>query len=320
MSKYVGRKAEIGLAKEATRGTSLVPTVWLGRNTISFNDKVTTARNEQALGRIEDSDGNHVTGKFSEGDFEYDMEDKALGLILTSLFGSSPVSAGGPTYTHTYTLQNTNTHQSLSLTVQDPDTTKVFPLAVVDSVNVSVGLEGIVKLTVNWMARQGKDYAPQTSVFTGLGNKFLHQHLRFKLASNIAGIAAASEISLKSFDMTISTNTVLDKVLGTLAPEDVLNQQFSIEGSLELNKEDETYRDYMLDGTYRAAEVKLERSSSSILQLQFPRWDFTEWDPDYSLNEIAKQSINFKGNYDAANALAIISTAVLTNTDDGSNY
>jgi hypothetical protein len=83
---------------------------------------------------------------------------------------------------------------------------------------------------------------------------------------------------------------------------------------MELNLESDTYRDYMLDGTYRAMEIKLNGGTSSILTLQFPRVDFSEWEPDYSLNDIAKQSINFKCNYDAANALDIISTATLVNT------
>ena len=102
--------------------------------------------------------------------------------------------------------------------------------------------------------------------------------------------------------------------MGTVEPEDILNQQISVEGSLELNLEDDTYRDYMLNGTYRAMQIAFTNGSSSILTLQFPRVDFSEWESDYTLNEIAKQTINFKCNYDAANDLDIISTATLVNT------
>lgn len=320
MTKFVGRRGEVGLAKESSRGTPVAPTIWLGRNTISFDDKIESARNVQALGRVEDSDGNHVTGKHGEGEFEMDMEDTALGLILASLLGASPVTTGSNPYTHTYTLQNTNQPQSLTLAYQDPDTTKLFPLTVVDNINIQIDPNGIVSLTVGFMSRVAKDWTTLTADFTGLGSKFLHQFLRFKLAANTGAISGASEISLKSLDLTISRNTIKDDVLGTLAPEDILSQQLSVEGSLTLNKEDETYRRYMLDGTYRAMQILLERSSSSSLQLVFPRVDFTEWEQDRALDEIVTQSINFKGNYDAANAVAIISTAVLINADDGTNY
>lgn len=320
MTKFVGRRYIIGLAKEASRGTALVPTLWLGRNTISFSDRTETAREAEALGRIEDSDANFVTSKYGDGDFEFDLDDKDIGLILTSLMGSSPNTTGGPTYTHAYTLSNSNQHQSLSLAIVDPDASKIFPMVVVDSLQIVVEPNGIVKATVGFMSRGAKDWTALTGNFTSRGNKFLHQHLVFKLASATAGLSGASAISLKGLTLNINANTIKDDVLGTLAPEDILNQQFSVDGSITLNKEDETYRNYMLDGTYRAMQVKFERAANSSLDFQFPRIDFTEWEPDPSLDAITTQTINFKGNYDAANSAAIISTCNLVNTYDGTAY
>jgi hypothetical protein len=134
------------------------------------------------------------------------------------------------------------------------------------------------------------------------------------------GSLPGTAISLKSLELNISKNTMFDHVMGTVEPEDILNQQLSVEGSIELNLEDDTYRNYMLDGTYRAMEIQLDGGSSSRLTLQFPRVDFSEWEPDYTLNEIAKQSINFKANYDQANALDIISSCVLINNQAGGSY
>jgi hypothetical protein len=190
----------------------------------------------------------------------------------------------------------------------------MFPLAVVDSLQMSVEPSGIVSWTVGFKTKGSLDWAAQTPNFTAVGSKFLHQHLQFRLASAVAGLAAATPISLKSLELTISRNTIFDNVIGTVEPEDILSQQISVEGSINLNLEDDTYRNYMLANTYRAAEIKLLRSTSSSLTLQLPRVDFSEWEPDYTLNEIAKQSINLKANYDTANALDIISTATLINT------
>ena len=111
----------------------------------------------------------------------------------------------------------------------------------------------------------------------------MHQHAETRLATSIAGLSGATAISLKNLDLTISRNTIFDEVIGTVEPEDILGQQISVEGSLDLNLEDDTYRNYMLNGSYRALELKLNRSSSSSLTLQFPRVDFTEWEPDYTL-------------------------------------
>jgi hypothetical protein len=321
MSKHVGRLGAFGIAKEATRGTAVAtPTFWIPRSVISFDDKVETAREEEGLGKLADSDASFVTQKMGEGSVETNLDDKTLGIILTSLIGASPVSTGGPTYTHTFTLSNSNQHKSLTLAYKDPDLTKIFPLSVVDSLKMTIEQNAIVQFEITFKSRVGRDWTTLTADFTGLGNKFLHQHLVFKLASAVGSLAASTAISLKKLELNISANTTFDSVLGTVEPEDILGQQFSVEGSVELNKEDETYRNYMLAGTYKAMDISLVRASNSSLQLQFPRVDFTEWEQDRTLNEIVSQKINFKGNYDAANALDIISTCILVNTYAGTSY
>lgn len=322
MSKWVGRRGAFGLAKEATRGTTVVPSVfWVPRSTSSFADKTMTAREAEGIGKIADSDANFVTGQYAEGDIETNLDDKLLGIVLTALLGSSPVTTGANPYTHTYTLSNTNQHTSLTLAWVDPDYSKIFGLGMIDTFKMTIEPNALVQFTLSFKSKVGEDWTTLTPTLTAQGQKFLHQHLIFKLATNIAGLAAATPVSLKKLELTISKNVKHDFVLGTVEPEDVLNQQFSVEGSLELNKTDDTYRALMLNGTYNAMDISLTRvAASSNLQMQFPRVDFTEWEPDYSLNEIASQKINFKCNYDMANALDIISTCILKNTYIGTAY
>lgn len=322
MSKHVGRRGTLLVAKETSRGTATVTNgFWIPRSTISFDDKTETARENEGLGRLADSDSNFVTQKMSQGEIEFNLDDKLLGIILTGIMGASPVTTGSNPYTHTYTLSNTNQRQSLSILYQDPDTNLMFPLGVISSFKITVEPNAIVMFSVEFLSKFGRSWTTQVASFTSLGNKFLHQHLVFKLASAVGGLAAASAISLKKLELEFKSNAKFDSVLGTVEPEDILGQQFSVEGSLELNKEDETYRNYMLDGTYRAMGVSFVRSATnSSLSMQFPRVDFTEWEQDRSLDEIVSQTINIKGNYDAANALDIISTCVLLNTYVGTGY
>ena len=287
---------------------------------MSFKDTVEEAREEQGMGKIADTDSKFITMKMGEGEVEAQLYDKALGAILTGLIGASPTTSGSDPYTHTYTLTQTNQAKSLSLYWSDPDRTDMYPLAMLESFQISVEPSGIVNYTIGFKSKTAREWTSQTASFTSLGNKFLHQHLQFKLASAVGSLSAATAISLKNLEINFGKNTMFDGVMGTVEPEDILNQQLSIEGSLTLNLEADTYRDYMLDGTYRAMEIKLLRSSSSTLTMQFPRVDFSEWEPDYSLNEIAKQTINFKANYDATNALDIISTCELINSQASGSY
>lgn len=314
MTKFVGRRGSLGIAIESVRGTPVNPTFFVPWSTMSFKDVIEEAREEQGLGKISDSDSKFVTMKMGEGEVEAQLYDKALGVILTGLLGAAPVTTGTNPYTHTFTLSQSNQGKSLSLYWSDPDRSDMYPLAMIDSFQISVEPSGIVNYTVGFKSKTAREWTTQTANFTSLGNKFLHQHLQFRLAANVGALSGATPISLKKLELNFNRNTAYDGVIGTSEPEDILAQQISIEGSLSLNLEDDVYRDYMTNGTYRAMEVKLLRDSSSSLQLQFPRIDFSEWEPDFTLNEIAKQNINFKANYDAANALDIISTCILINT------
>lgn len=320
MSKFAGRRGTLGIAVETTRGTAVAPTFWVPWSTMSFRDTVEEAREEQAFGVLADSDSKFVTMRMGEGEVESQLYDKALGAILSGTLGASPTTSGSNPYTHAYTLSNSNQPKTVSLYWEDPDRNVIYPLGTVDSFQISVETSGIVNYTVGFKSKVERDFANQTANFTSLGNKFLHQHLQLRLADTVGGLSVATAISLKSLELTINKNTTFDSVMGTIEPEDILAQQLTVEGSIELNLEDDTYKDYMLNGTYRAMEIYLYRSSSSSLKIQLPRVDFSEWEDDYPLNEIAKQKINFKANYDAANALDIISTCELINSQAGGSY
>lgn len=322
MAKFIGRRGSLGLAKEATAGTIVTPTLWLPYTSLTFDDKIEGVDEESALGRIDDTDAFHVTQKRGEGEIEGDLYDKESGLILTSLLGASPVTTGGPTYTHTYTQTNTNTHQSLSIAYEDPNAAKIFPYGVADSLQITVEQNSPVTFTAGFKSRVARDWTASaiTPSFTALGNKFLHQHLIFKVASTTGGLAAASAVSLKALELNIMANSEFDEVLGTVEPEAVLNHQFAVEGSLTLNYEDQTWRDYFLGNTNRAVGIYLQRAANSQLNLEFPRVSFREWEQDRSLNDTVGQTIEFKGHYDAANGAAMISTATLLNTYAGTAY
>lgn len=318
MTKFVSRRGTLGIAVEATRFTAVNPTYWIPWAVMSFQDMIEGAREDQALGNIADSDSFYVTFKKGEGTIDSQLYDIGLGFILTSLLGASPVTTGSGTYTHTYTLSQTNQPKTLSLYWTDPDRSYMFAGATVDSLSIKVAANSIVSYTIGFKSKAAADWTAQTPDFTTLGNKFLQQDFEFSVAATVG--ALGTETAIKEFELNINRNTIYDNELGTSNVTDILAQDLSIEGNFNLNLTDDTFRDYMLDGTYRAMQVFLNASSTSSLKLQLPRVDFNEWQHDYNLKEIAKQTVNFKANYDATNALQIISTCVLVNTDDGSNY
>ena len=320
MAYYVGRRGSIGVAKEGTRGTATAPALWVPYNSISFDDKTVTVDSEGAFGQIADTYESYVTKKCGEGEFEFDLDDKFVGLILTALAGASPSTTGSTNYTHTYTLANTNQHQSLSILVQDPNVGRMFRLAMLDKVTFKVAPEGIAKCSVGFRSVAGQDWALQSAVYTALGNKFIHSMLDFKIAANTAGLAAASEIMLKSLELTISKNLEDHQDMGTATPTDILNKQLQVEGNFEIGFNDSTYRNYMLDGSTRAIEITFTYGTSNSLDIVLPKVRFANWEPSKGLDDIASEKIEFKGQYDVANSANVISTLVLKNQLTGGTY
>ncbi len=321
MSKYIGRLVTLGVGRESSRGVGVAPTYALPFTAFSYDDKVVKARSLAGVGQISDSEEAFVTTKYGEGDVEGEIRSKSFGLFLYAMLGS--LSTSGPTdtsaYTHAFSLSNNAQHQSLSFLVSDANTTELYKLVMLNELTIEAELDEIVKFTASFMGKQAvTSGASQASVVAE--SKFTKKHLSVKLASAVSGLDAATAISVKNLKLTISKNVVLDDVLGTAEPEDILNRQIAIEGELTLNYEAETYKNYMKDDTNRAMEIKLSNTDVLIgastrpsLTLRFPKVDFFDWEPEYELDEIVTQTFSFKANRDVSGANQLISTCTLVN-------
>lgn len=321
MAKFIGRRAQLGIGRETTRGAGVAPTYQVPFTALSFDDKIVQARSVGSLGRLEDSEEAFVTTQYSEGDLEGEIRDQSFGLLLYAMLGS--LSTAGPSdsaYTHSFSVNTSNQHQSLSFLVVEPNTTELYKLVMLNSLEIIMELDQVVRYNASFMSKKGNSSGLSMASLAA-ENKFTKKHLAFKVASNLAGLSGASALSVKALSLTISKNTFLDDVLGTAEPEDILNRQLAVEGEITLNYEDETWKNYMKDGTNRAVEIKLVNTDATIgsstnpsLTIQMPKVDFFNWEPDYSLEEIATQKISFKGSYDVSGGNAIISTCDLVNT------
>lgn len=321
MAKYIGRLLQVGVAKEGTRGAGASAVYRLPQTTFSFDDKVVKARSVGGLGKISDSEEAFVTTKYGQGDLEGEVRSKSFGLLLYAMLGTCSSGAiVDSSYTHSFTVSHSNQHQSLCFIVIDSNTSEMYKLVMLDSLEIVSELDEVVKYTASFMSKVGRDTG-ETVPATVAEPKFTKKHLSFKLAADISSLAAASAISLKSLTLTISKNVALDDVLGTAEPEDILNRQLAVEGEMTLNYEAETYKNYMKAGTNRAVEITWTNTDELIgaatrpsLKIQMPKVDFYDWEPAYDLDEIVTQTVSFKGSYDVANAQDIIYLCQLVNT------
>jgi len=319
MSKYIGRLVNVGIAKEATRGTAVAAAFWVPKSSVAFFDRSLKEISRLNYGTIGDGNTSNKLLEWAEGTIESDVLDKPFGLFLLAAFGT--LNTSGPSdsaYTHTFSLQNDNQHDSLTITLDDPDRTDQYAFAMLDSLEMEIIPDDVVKFVAAFKSRPGRAIAAASESYIA-NNKFLGRHASVKIAAATGNLAAASAINIKSLKLRIAKNTLMNNVLGTVHPDDILNGKFEITGEITLDLEDQTYRQYMLDGSYKAMRINLTNSDVLIgatsrpsFTLDLSRVAFDAWEPTRNNDELVMQKINFRALYDITNG-NIVNSCTLVN-------
>ena len=317
MSKAIGRLVQVGIAKESTRGTSPgAATFYIPWGELDIDEKKRFALDEQTRGVIEDSVGQSVVSEWAEGTIKAPIGDKHIGLLLYGLFGTlSSGSVIDSAYIHTLSIGQSAQHQSLSVYLDDPAGGQDYShaLAIITQMEIAYERDQFITYTANFMAKKGAT-ATLTPASTA-ENRFLPQHLTFKVAATQAGLTAASAIALKSANIKISQNVEADDVLGSAAPADFLNKQFTIEGTVEAIFQNEgDFKTAFNAGTVKALRFDLTSttligtSSTPYLILDLHSVIFTEMTKPYRLNDVVMQTLSFKAHYNTTDAKMVTLT------------
>ena len=329
MSKFIGRLTSLGLARESSRKTLVAPTIYMRHTSLDFDDDYEKITSEAGVGRLEQGNQAHLTRRMSSGSVEGEVGSQSIGLLLYSLLGTlnttqnSPVSGA---HSHAFSLAQSNQHPMLTLAKVDPDRTKLYHV-MPTSMTLSVTQGEFVTHSTELMGMKGNDWSALTPSYPD-ELKFLGRNVSIKFAADIAGLGAAAAVNFKSLSLSIVQNTAYDDQLGTLEPNDIINQSFDITGEFELNNDDstDTFRNYLRDNTMRAMEIVFTSdgyvtgTTPATLTFQFPKVSFQTWERNDDLDALSTQTIEFRALTDLANSQASVTTATLVNGEDGTNY
>jgi hypothetical protein len=327
MAKFIGRQQEVGIGRESSRGVIVAPTIWAPKTNFSLDDKVVKARMQGSYGNILGGDDALVSERYAQGDLEMEAQDNALALLLYSLFGTLTTASFNSAYKHTLAIANSVQHQSLSFHMNDPigaaaspnAVTVAYARAMVDQLEITSKQGEAVMAKFSFLSMVHKDWQRQTPSYVSQ-NKFTSKHTSVKVAANLAGLDAASKISVQELTLTIKKNVIRENSLGTVQPVDILNRKIEISGKLKLTYEDRTYRDYMVNGTKKAMRISILNGDVTIgttnpqLQLDLSVVDFDQWAPASDLEDLSTQEITFTALYDVSNNLLIGTSSFVVNS------
>lgn len=320
MTKIIGRLNSVGLGKESSRGTAVAPGIWVPWMEVEYDDAVDLLDNEAAIARLENTDGHAIALKYGLLKLKSKIKDKNIGYLLLSLFGtvSSVAKAGGNSavYDHTFSVQQGVSHQSLTLALKGPNDDVAMANALLDKIKISCKY-GEYAMFEAELSGKATASASNTVSFTA-ENDFFAKHLTFKNASAQSGLTAASAVKIREFALEFDQKAMFEEVLGSNAPNDVLNQDWGVKGSVTLVHNDATWHDLQQAGTYQAlrfdfqnTDVTIGASANPGLQIDFHRASILNYKRKQPLNGLIEESFDFTARYSLTDSKMV--TAVLTN-------
>lgn len=307
MTRISGRNYSVGIAKENARGTLHgAAQYWLPHTAFSAIERIEKVRNESGLGVLETPLRADYTKRFTEGDLEMHVHDKSIGLLLLSLFGAESFSTSTPEAnvgTHTFTVANSNQHQSLSLYLASGIRDVASANAVVNSMSFEAVLDQYVKITTNFMGKVLATYDQTVSYVAE--NLFRPTDVTIKFAAAVANLAAASAVgTVRRFQFTVNKNVEDYQGLGNYDPVDFLNRNFEVTGELEILFEDTTYINYVLNNTFKAMRLAMKNGGVTVgtvtnpsLTFDFSQVDFHDPEVDRSLENTVVLTLSFTAHY-----------------------
>ncbi len=325
MTNIIGRLENVGIGVEATRGTAVAPTFWLGVDDKDYDDRPEVIFDQAAHGVLGEDSAATLVKQWADGGFKGKVYQNSIGAILVGLSGAaSSTSVSSGEYTHTFTQANNVTNKSLTLAFKDANQDLAFANAVLDSVTFNLEIGKFFEYDAQFMSK--KSASASNTVSKSAENLFAPKHGQVKIASAQSGLAAASAISLRKASITFAKNTETKDVLGSVDINDVHNKSLKVTGSLELYYDGTTYKDYVFNQTERAlrigvvnTDVTLANSSNPHLYFDLYKVRFDQWERSRGNNDIVTETVNFTALTDFSNSQKVYTIELLNGTA-GTSY
>ena len=315
MTKFQGRRFNIGVGRESTRGTARAVQRWLPTTELTIDEKVEMAKEESVYGVIENQTDADVVKTFAEGSIAGLVDDQAIGYILYGALGT--VSTGTITdssYTHTFTVAQSAQIQSLTLTASEPNAqttaSLIYPLVAIDSLDLDFEVGQYPTYSASFTSNVSS--ATSATVSYTAPNNFRPQDGEVRIATTYAGLASGTSYAVRRASISISKNVEDDHNIGSTTVTDRLNKQFAVTGSLEIVYDARTNITELLANATRAIQIKFTNTNVLIgastrptITIKLAKVKLTEVARNLGKDDIVMQTINFEAFYSLSDARMI---------------
>lgn len=302
MSEFIGREINMAVGVEAVRGTAQVTAGRTIRKvTCDIIPRADRVIDDTTFGRLEDAERVRTVRKWSEGGLEGILHADVLGYFLLNIYGdvNSGVDAGDA-YKHTFSLEQSLAHPTLTLFVKDADVRQEkIAGAVISKFSINSSSDNYVRFKAEFLGKEGTD---DTSSLPALSDEydFVGRDVSVKIADTEEGLAAATALKAKDLSIEWNPNAEADYVLGSYSPDNIYNKQMSIEGEMSLNYVDNTFEDLYKGDDFKfmqitiQGEAEIETGKHPKAVITCHKIQVTDWSRTSAGNDISTQSVKWK--------------------------
>jgi len=232
-----------------------------------------------------------------------------------TLTGGTSAATGTGTYStgvrsHLFTVLQTNNHTTYTLYEDDDVDNISCAYGMLDTLDLTINAGEMVRFESNWKAKKLSGGASTTPAFSS-ENVFLARHASLKIASTLAGLESATALAVKMGKFSWTKTLTDHQNWGDDDIASIHNQELDLTGEIEALFNSTTLRDYVLDGTKRAARIEITNTDVSIgsgnttnpkLTIDIARVSFEDWSNKAANGELVYQKMGIQAEYDADNS------------------
>lgn len=323
MSDYIGRKVAVGLAKETVRGTAVAPAFWVRHLSLDFKKMGEAVQNESALGVREKFSDSEIVKEWAEGKLEGKVNHKSIGLVLLGAFGSVDTSANGAGYDHVFSVSESNTGQSLTVTKVDGVNDRRHALAMIKSLEITIEAGEYVKFSADIIAKKGATASDTVAYVEEYEFSSKDAYVKFGDVDDVADAQGNTASAIKSGKITIDLGVDAYYELGSTEPAEIHGQAIEVTGEVVARHSDTTYEDMYYNNTRKSMVLGFENAAIDLgsglhpkLEFTLPKVAVTDYDTSNDLDSIVEQTMGLTGQFSLDSGYAVDATL----TNDQASY
>ena len=329
MAKTSGTQTHVGLGIEslAAPNSAVAEAIFVPWESFSLQAVAEKSMFNSARGLRNQSSDSMIRRRYSQGSIAFIPDAEIMPFFLSLALGS--VSTAGPTdgtYTHTFTVQNSNASvRTATVTVEEGAIqTAQYTNVVLNSLNLEVS-DGYAMATAELIGGfPGTDtisesYAQET--------KFAYHHMTAKFGTDISDAGGNSATPLKAFSLNINNNIQLDEAFlsgsNQIVSGGLIPGRLVITGSYSLHFSDTTELAKYKANTKNALIVQFEGavtgggSTTEKVIFELGKLILTSPPVEYNLDGLLVLNQEFQVEYDATDVE--ITAKVVNDTSNSSN-